>query len=105
MCQADPARLHGFIDEKEAHVTDVGSETRRSGRAQKASGNPVSRFFGALGLFISQILDELRKVVRPTRSELWNYTLVVIVFVVAIMAIVSGMDFGFSKLVGLVYGA
>ncbi len=86
-------------------MTDVGSETRRSGRAQKNAGNPISRFFGTLGLFISQILDELRKVVRPTRSELWNYTLVVIVFVVAIMAIVAGMDFGFSKLVGLVYGA
>jgi preprotein translocase subunit SecE len=105
VCQAVPAGQHEIIDEKEAHVTDVGSQTRRSGRAQKASGNPVSRFFGSLGLFISQILDELRKVVRPTRSELWNYTLVVIVFVVAIMAIVAGLDFGFSKLVHLVYGA
>lgn len=105
MCQADPAWRHKIIDEKEAHVTDVGSETRRSGGARKASGNPISRFFGSLGLFVSQILDELRKVVRPTRSELWNYTLVVIVFVIAVMAIVAGLDFGFSKLVGLVFGS
>ena len=104
MCQAVPARQHEIIDEKEAHVTDVGSQTRRSGRAQKASGNPVSRFFGSLGLFISQILDELRKVVRPTRSELWNYTLVVIVFVTFMMALVSVLDLGFSRLVGLVFG-
>jgi preprotein translocase subunit SecE len=55
-------------------------------------------------LFISQILDELRKVVRPTRSELWNYTLVVIVFVTFMMALVSALDFGFSKLVGLIFG-
>jgi len=49
-------------------------------------------------------IDELRKVVRPTRSELWNYTLVVIVFVTVMMAMVAALDFGFTKLVGLVFG-
>jgi preprotein translocase subunit SecE len=53
---------------------------------------------------VRQILDELRKVVRPTRNELWNYTLVVIVFVTFMMAMVSALDFGFSKLIGLVFG-
>ena len=64
-------------------MTDVG-QTRtpsRPAKGRERGGNPVSRWFKALGLFVSQILDELRKVVRPTRSELWNYTLVVIVFV------------------------
>ena len=88
-------------------MTEVG-ESRDSRQASRKragkGGNPVSRLFGSLGLFISQILDELRKVVRPTRSELWNYTLVVIVFVSVMMALVSGLDFGFSKLVGLVFG-
>jgi preprotein translocase subunit SecE len=64
----------------------------------------VSRLFGSLGLFISQILDELRKVVRPTRNELWNYTIVVIVFVTVMMALVAGMDYGFGKLVALAFG-
>jgi len=87
-------------------VTDVG-RSGKPGRAKKGavtSGNPVSRAFAAIRLFISQILDELRKVVRPTRSELWNYTLVVIVFVTVMMALVAGLDFGFSKLIGLVFG-
>ena len=87
-------------------MTEVG-ESRDARRASKSSGdgrNPVSRLFGSLGLFISQILDELRKVVRPTRNELWNYTLVVIVFVSVMMALVSGMDFGFRKLVALAFG-
>ncbi|MFC7487514.1 preprotein translocase subunit SecE [Knoellia sp. CPCC 206453] len=87
-------------------MTEVG-ESRDSRRASKSSGdgrNPVSRLFGSLGLFISQILDELRKVVRPTRNELWNYTLVVIVFVTVMMALVSALDFGFGKLVALVFG-
>ena len=88
-------------------MTDVG-QTRTPSKPTKGkerSGNPISRWFRALGLFISQILDELRKVVRPTRSELWNYTIVVIVFVTVMMALVSAFDLGFSRLVGLVFGS
>jgi preprotein translocase subunit SecE len=88
-------------------VTDVG-QTRTPSRPSKGrdrGGNPVSRWIRRLQLFVSQILDELRKVVRPTRSELWNYTIVVIVFVTVMMALVSAMDYGFTKLVGLVFGA
>ena len=88
-------------------MTEVGEsrDSRQASDKRARDGrNPVSRLFGSLGLFISQILDELRKVVRPTRSELWNYTVVVIVFVTVMMALVSGLDFGFSKLVGLVFG-
>lgn len=88
-------------------MTDVG-QTRtgsRPAQGRERGGNPVSRLVRALGLFVSQIIDELRKVVRPTRNELWNYTLVVIVFVTVMMAVVSGLDLGFSKLVGLVFGS
>lgn len=76
------------------------SAKRGSDRADKAAGgNPVSRLFGALSLFIRQILDELRKVVRPTGPELVRYTTVVVVFVMIMMALVSGLDFGLSKLI------
>ncbi len=88
-------------------MTDVSADTRGSGAAGRKrgkGGNPISRFFGSLSLFVSQILDELRKVVRPTRSELINYTIVVIVFVVFVMALVSTVDFGFTKLVLWVFG-
>lgn len=81
------------------------SAKRGSGRADKArGGNAVSRLFGAISLFVRQILDELRKVVRPTRSELVNYTIVVIVFVTFVMALVSVVDFGFTRLVLWVFG-
>ncbi len=88
-------------------MTDVGAPARSSSRPAKGSGkrgNPISRWFASIRLFVSQILDELRKVVRPTRSELTNYTLVVIVFVSVVMALVSGLDFGFTKLVLWVFG-
>jgi preprotein translocase subunit SecE len=77
------------------------SARRGSERARQAQGgNAVSRFFAAIALFIRQILDELRKVVRPTGPELLRYTTVVVVFVMIMMAVVSGLDLGFSKLIG-----
>ena len=67
-------------------------------------GNPVGRFFSAIALFVRQILDELRKVVRPTRHELVTYTTVVIVFVSAVMTYVWGLDQLIIKLVAFMFG-
>ena len=59
---------------------------------------------GGIGLFIRQVLAELRKVVRPTRTELVTYTSVVLVFVLAVMTYVSVLDFGFGRLVLWAFG-
>jgi preprotein translocase subunit SecE len=84
-------------------VTDTRTAgTRGSGRSEPSAQR--RGIFGAISLFISQIIDELRKVVRPTREELTTYTLVVIVFVVAIMAMVFGMDYAFTRLVLWTFG-
>ena len=55
-------------------------------------------------LFIRQVLDELSKVVTPTRKELVNYTLVVLVFVVIMMAFVSVLDIFFGWGVSWIFG-
>ena len=57
-----------------------------------------------LRLFLRQVVAELKKVVRPTRSELLTYTAVVLVFVLAVMTYVSLLDLGFGKLVLWVFG-
>jgi len=89
-------------------VTETSTaDTAGSGRARRDAprrGNPVGRFFGFLTLFMSQILDELRKVVRPTRHELVTYTSVVIVFVSVVMGVVWAFDQVFVKLIGLAFG-
>ena len=72
------------MSESRGTVTDVSAETRGSGRTGRKGDRAATRSRGSSArssLFVSQILDELRKVVRPTRSELVNYTIVVIVFV------------------------
>lgn len=61
-----------------------------------AGGDPKGPF-GRLWLFLRQVIDELRKVVVPTRRELTNYTLVVLVFVVIVIGIVTGFDAVFSR--------
>ena len=60
--------------------------------------------FARVGLFLRQVVGELRKVVTPTRRELLSYTGVVLVFVVIMMLLVSGLDFGFSALVNFLFG-
>ena len=55
-------------------------------------------------LFLRQVIDELGKVVTPTRKELVNYTLVVLVFVVIMMAFVSVLDLLFGWGVSWIFG-
>ena len=60
--------------------------------------------FMRIGLFFKQIIDELRKVVTPTAKELFFWSLAVAIFVLLLMALVTGMDYGLGKLVLLVFG-
>jgi len=60
--------------------------------------------FGRISLFYRQVLNELRKVVWPTRKQLSTYTAVVLVFVGFIIAVVSVFDLILTKLVFWVFG-
>ncbi|MEA9986871.1 MULTISPECIES: preprotein translocase subunit SecE [Subtercola] len=73
-------------------------ERAKSDRAAKR--NPFAR----LVLFIKQVIAELKKVVTPTRKELISFTIVVLIFVVIMMALVSGLDFVFSWMAVFVFG-
>ncbi|MBI2934564.1 MAG: preprotein translocase subunit SecE [Chloroflexi bacterium] len=48
--------------------------------------------------FFGDIISELKKVVWPTRKELTNLTLMVIVVCVVIGAFLGALDFGFFEL-------
>jgi len=67
-------------------------------------GNSGRSTLARLTLFLRQVLDELSKVVTPTRRELVNYTLVVLVFVLIMMAFVSVIDLLFGWGVSWVFG-
>ncbi|KAB5607067.1 preprotein translocase subunit SecE [Bifidobacterium jacchi] len=73
----------------------------KAGKSEKAVKPNV---FMRIGMFIKQIIDELRKVVTPTAKELFAWSLAVFIFVLLLMALVTGMDFGLGKLVLWVFG-
>ena len=60
--------------------------------------------FMRIGLFIKQIIDALRKVVTPTSKELFFWSLAVFIFVLLLMALVTGMDYGLGKLTLWIFG-
>jgi preprotein translocase subunit SecE len=57
-----------------------------------------------MGLFVRQVINELKKVVTPTRKELFSFTGVVLAFVIIMMLIVYGLDSAFGWLVSWVFG-
>ena len=60
--------------------------------------------FMRIGLFVKQIIDELRKVVTPTRKQLFYWSLASFIFVVLLMVHVTLMDTGLGKLAFLIFG-
>lgn len=73
-------------------------------------------FFGKVGLFFKNLFwkivnsfrnmaSELKKVTWPTRPELINYSLVVLVFMAAMAIIIGIIDFGAAKISQWIIGA
>ncbi len=84
------------------NVIDEPSEdiVAKARKDRGASRSP----FGRLAIFLRQVINELRKVVTPTRRELVGYTGVVLVFVVIMMALVYGLDYVFAFAVNFAFG-
>lgn len=74
------------------------SETSSSASTGKNAGGRTSPT-----TFYRQVVAELRKVVWPTQQQVTTYFGVVLVFVLVLMAIVAGLDYGFGKLVFKVF--
>ena len=82
------------IDEPSEDVVAIARQERQAKRSP----------FARIALFIRQVIGELKKVVTPTRRELFGFTAVVLVFVIIMMAVVGALDFVFSWLVVFVFG-
>jgi preprotein translocase subunit SecE len=84
-----------------SYADEPGEDVVARAKADSAARrNPFSR----LALFIRQVVAELRKVVTPTRKELWSFIVVVLVFVIIVMAIVGVLDWLFGWVVLYVFG-
>ncbi|HJP25473.1 MAG: preprotein translocase subunit SecE [Acidimicrobiales bacterium] len=73
---------------------DADGEPIRQRRQQQ---NRSAEERAGLRQFAREVRAELRKVAWPSRAETGNYTAVVIITIVAITAIVAGLDWVFSQ--------
>lgn len=77
-----------------------GSQARKpaksAGSAKAGRTSPV--------VFLREVRAELRKVIWPTRKELVTYTTVAVVFILIMVGVVTGSDYGFTKLIVAVFG-
>jgi preprotein translocase subunit SecE len=83
-----------IIDEPDEDIVAVAKSDRARSRG------PIGRIM----LFMRQVITELKKVITPTRKELFSYTAVVLVFVVIMMVLVSLLDVAFGFAVQNVFG-
>jgi len=49
--------------------------------------------------FLREVRGEMRKVAWPTRPEVINYSIIVLITVVLVMAVVAGLDYVFGSLI------
>ena len=81
------------------------TEAAANGTEDRDPRTPQKRgFFGRIALFLRQVVDELKKVVTPTREELVKLTGVVLAFVILMILLVTLLDFVFGTGASLVFG-
>lgn len=90
-----------------ADDTSRSDTTAGKGRPtpKRGSGKVDRNPFKKLGRFLREVVEQLRKVVYPTRRQLITYSIVVLVFVAVIMAYIGGLDLLFGDLVRRAFGA
>ena len=64
----------------------------------------IGQGFLGVGRFIKQVVGEIRKVVTPTVREWIGWCVASGIFVLLLMALVTGMDFGLGKLTLWIFG-
>ena len=108
------ARRAVEVDEAESDVESGDTDSDAEGSADKKAKpkkaekskktGPTRNPFVFVWNYLKQVVAELRKVIWPNRKQMIGYTTVVLVFLVFMVALIGGVDFGLAKLVMWVFG-
>ncbi len=74
-------------------VQDKQRRVRQTGQRAAREGNVFSRSTE----FVRETRGELRKVAWPTRTEVRNYSIVVLVTLIILISLIFVLDYGASK--------
>jgi preprotein translocase subunit SecE len=83
-------------------VSDSHTSSATSPQGSRQGSGSKSPFV-AIGLFVRQVIAELRKVIVPTRRELAVYAVTVLAFVFVMILLVFGLDVLFGWLARTVF--
>jgi len=83
--------------QRQGQVGPDGNPTRTETQTRPSPRPPKERINAAE--YGRQVRAELRKVAWPTRAEVINYSVIVLVALVALMALIFGLDYVFGKAV------
>ncbi len=88
-------RRAGYLDES-GEPTQNGN---KGNRARTTTATAPQREKSSPKQFVKEMRGELRKVAWPSRAEVINYSIIVLVFLVVMTALVGVADWGFAKAV------
>ena len=83
---------------------DDDDSTKVLKKAEKGKAASTRNPFLFVWNYLGQVVAELRKVIWPNRKQMVSYTTVVLLFLVFMVALISGVDLGLAKLVLLIFG-
>ena len=99
------SRPTGKRGRSDAVSTMPRPKVRKRPESEGAGGQGKGRNpFRWIVQFLREVVAELKKVIWPTKQEWFTYTIVVLVFIVALLGLTTGLDIGFGKVVSLLFG-
>jgi preprotein translocase subunit SecE len=98
------------VDDVETSALDLDvdeeSDPKKARKALKKAGKdgPTRNPFVFVWNYLKQVVAELRKVIWPNRKQMVNYTAVVLLFLIFMVALIGLVDLGLARLVLLIFG-
>ena len=80
------------------------AKVSKAKKAKAASGGGVLAPFKFVWTYLTEVVNELRKVIWPNRKQMVTYTTVVLLFLAFMVAMIALADMGLARLVLLVFG-
>ncbi|MFL0284608.1 preprotein translocase subunit SecE [Mycobacterium sp. SMC-21] len=106
--EVDESESDAETGDTDSGAEDNAAEAGKKSKPKKADKSkktgPTRNPFVFVWNYLKQVVAELRKVIWPNRKQMIGYTTVVLVFLVFMVALIGGVDFGLAKLVMWVFG-
>ncbi|MCS4489693.1 preprotein translocase subunit SecE [Corynebacterium sp. ES2794-CONJ1] len=74
-------------------TTSTADYEKKQPRPVAEAAEPTSSKANAVVSFLPEVGSEMKKVIWPTSRQMVNYTLIVFAFLIALTALVAGVDF------------